>query len=111
MTSAEFEAELSAMGTFHQKLIPYAQHQNGRVERAIRTVSTRARTLLISSNLPPSYWCYATEYAVFLENVTRPYEKGALVTAYEKMFGHSPSVSFLHPFGCYAVARTESSRS
>eukprot|EP00961_Rhodomonas_salina_P059536 799617-Rhodomonas_salina.1 len=68
MTSAEFEAELSAMGTFHQKSIPYSQHQNGRAESAIRTVFTRARTLLISSNLPPSYWCYATEYAVFLEN-------------------------------------------
>eukprot|EP00961_Rhodomonas_salina_P206472 2787183-Rhodomonas_salina.1 len=91
MTSAEFEAELSAIGTFHQKLIPYAQHQNGLAESAIRTVSTRTHTLLISSNLPPSYWCYTTEYAVFLENVTRPYVKGVLVTAYEKMFGRSPS--------------------
>jgi hypothetical protein len=104
MTSKEFEDELLNAGTFHQKSVPHSQYQNGRAEAAIRTVSTRARALMTGAALPAKYWCYAMEYAAFLENTTKPYLQGSCLTPYEKFFGKAPAASFLRPFGCFAVA-------
>ena len=103
MTSTAFEATLAAEGTFHQKSVPYSQYQNGRAEAAIRTVSTRARTLLMHSGLPAAYWDYSVEYAAFLENVARPFMRGSLFTPYEKFYGKPPATGLIKPFGCYCV--------
>mmetsp|Transcript_62040 Transcript_62040/g.128382 ORF Transcript_62040/g.128382 Transcript_62040/m.128382 type:complete len:237 (-) Transcript_62040:2605-3315(-) len=90
MTSETFEAQLAAEGTFHQKSVAYSQYQNGRAESAIRTVSTRARTLLMHSGVHARYWDYAVEYATFLENVARPHTRGSLLTPYQVFHGSGP---------------------
>jgi len=110
MTSADFEQSLLHDQTFHQKSVPYSQFQNGRAEAAIRTVSTRARTLMADSALPAKYWDYAMEAAAHLENTTQPHAPGSTATAYERFHGRAPAGGFLRPFGCYAVAHLGKSR-
>eukprot|EP00961_Rhodomonas_salina_P074184 997039-Rhodomonas_salina.1 len=84
MMSADFEQSLLHDQTFHQKSVPYSQFQNGHAEAAIRTVSTRARTLMADSALPAKYWDYAMEAAAHLENTTQQHAPGSTATAYER---------------------------
>ena len=46
--------------------IPRRQYQNGRIERAVRTILETARSLLIQANLPKSFWMLAINVQLML---------------------------------------------
>lgn len=58
-TSATFEAQLAADGVRHETTSPYTPQQNGVAERMNQTLTTTATTVLIESELPPSFWVEA----------------------------------------------------
>jgi len=69
------------------------------VERKNRTLVDIARTLLIDSNLPKSFWteavntaCYVTNHCLirFLLNKT----------PYELLYNRKPKLNYLRDFGC-----------
>ncbi|CAX40176.1 transposon polyprotein integrase, putative [Candida dubliniensis CD36] len=90
-------------GIRHERTIPYNSHQNGKAERAIRSIMDKSRTLLCQSGLPSTFWCYSTIMAAHLLNIT-PSEVLNYQTSYEKWYGSAPKYSKLHPFGSTAYA-------
>lgn len=50
---------LTKRGIHVQQTAAYAHQQNGKAERYVRTIEDGMRTLVASSDLPPSFWTYA----------------------------------------------------
>ncbi|GJT55718.1 putative ribonuclease H-like domain-containing protein [Tanacetum coccineum] len=76
--------------------------QNGVAERMNRTLIEAARTMLVDSLLPTTFWAEAVKTACYIFNrvrVTKPQNK----TPYELLFGHKPIISYIRPFGCHVT--------
>ncbi|GJW59384.1 ribonuclease H-like domain-containing protein [Tanacetum coccineum] len=64
-----------------------------------RTLIEAARTMLVDSKLPTTFWAEAVNTACYVQNrvlVVKPYNK----TPYELFHGKTPTLSFMRPFGC-----------
>nr|GEW86759.1 hypothetical protein [Tanacetum cinerariifolium] len=73
--------------------------QNRVAKRRNRTLIEAARTMLVDSKLPTTFWAEAVNIACYVQNrvlVTKPQNK----TPYELFHGRPPAISFLRPFGC-----------
>ncbi|GJY82125.1 putative ribonuclease H-like domain-containing protein [Tanacetum coccineum] len=73
--------------------------QNGVVEIKNMTLIEAARTMLVDSLLPTTFWAEAVSTACYVQNrvlVTKPHNK----TPYELLLGRPPSISFMIPFRC-----------
>ncbi|GJR94486.1 putative ribonuclease H-like domain-containing protein [Tanacetum coccineum] len=73
--------------------------QNGVAERKNRTLIEAARTMLVDSKLPTTFWAEAVNTACYVQNrvlVIKPHNK----TPYELFLGRKPALSFMRPFGC-----------
>ncbi|GJV38810.1 putative ribonuclease H-like domain-containing protein [Tanacetum coccineum] len=73
--------------------------QNGVAERKNRTLIEAARTMLVDSNLPTTFWAEAVNTACYVLNrvlVIKPHNK----TPYELIRGRTPLIDFMKPFGC-----------
>jgi histone deacetylase 1/2 len=81
---------------------PYTSAQNGKAERAIRTVNDVARTLLFQSSMPPSYWAEVVAAATYLVNV-RPSQSINLAIPYHRLYNTYPDYSRLRVFGCLCL--------
>jgi hypothetical protein len=69
--------------------VPYTPKQNGIAERLNRTIVDKARCMLLSSNLPKSFWTEAVTTATFLINGS-PTVALENCTPAEKWFGFKP---------------------
>ncbi|GKA99715.1 putative ribonuclease H-like domain-containing protein, partial [Tanacetum coccineum] len=73
--------------------------QNGVAERRNRTLIEAARTMLVDSKLPTTFWAEAVNTACYVLNrvlVIKPHTK----TPYELIRGRTPLIDFMKPFGC-----------
>ncbi|GKA35972.1 putative ribonuclease H-like domain-containing protein, partial [Tanacetum coccineum] len=73
--------------------------QNGVAERKNRTLIEAARTMLVDSKLPTTFWAEAVNTACYVLNrvlVIKPHNK----TPYELIHGRPPLIDFMKPFGC-----------
>ncbi|GJZ57440.1 putative ribonuclease H-like domain-containing protein, partial [Tanacetum coccineum] len=73
--------------------------QNGVVERSNRTLIDVARTMLVDSKLPTTFWAKAVNTACYVLNrvlVIKPHTK----TPYELIHGRTLLIDFMKPFGC-----------
>ncbi|GKF09546.1 ribonuclease H-like domain-containing protein, partial [Tanacetum coccineum] len=71
-------------------------------ERMNMTLIEAARTMLVDSLLPTTFWAEAISIACYIFNrvrVTKPQNK----TPYELLFGHKPIISYIRPFGCHVT--------
>ena len=83
--------------------VPETPEQNGVAERYNRTVVKTARSLLIESNLPKSYWLRAVDTAAYIRN---PVEKDKTAKSpYEKFWARKPKTGHLKFFGCLAYVK------
>ncbi|GJU38919.1 putative ribonuclease H-like domain-containing protein [Tanacetum coccineum] len=76
--------------------------QNGVVERRNMTLIEAARTMLVDSKLPTTFWAEAVSTACYVQNrvlVVKPHNK----TPYELFSGFKPALSFMGPFGCHVT--------
>ncbi|GJY16695.1 ribonuclease H-like domain-containing protein [Tanacetum coccineum] len=74
--------------------------QNGVDERRNMTLIVAARTMLVDSKLPTTFWAKEVNTAFYVHNrvlVVKPYNK----TPYELFRGRTPALSFMRPFGCH----------
>nr|GFB50682.1 ribonuclease H-like domain-containing protein [Tanacetum cinerariifolium]GFB50741.1 ribonuclease H-like domain-containing protein [Tanacetum cinerariifolium] len=72
--------------------------QNGVVERRNRTLIEAAKTMLVDSKLPTTFWAEAVNTTCYVLNralVTKPHNK----TPYELIRGRPPLIDFIKPFG------------
>nr|GEU51778.1 putative reverse transcriptase domain-containing protein [Tanacetum cinerariifolium] len=73
--------------------------QNGIAKKKNMTLIKAAKTMLVDSLLPISFWAEAVNTACYVQNkvlVTKPQNK----TLYELLHGRTPSIDFMRPFGC-----------
>nr|GEV75290.1 ribonuclease H-like domain-containing protein [Tanacetum cinerariifolium] len=73
--------------------------QNGVAERRKRKLIEAARTMLVDSKLPTTFWAEVVNTACYVLNralVTKPHNK----TPYELICGRPPLIDFMKPFGC-----------
>nr|GEU67449.1 retrovirus-related Pol polyprotein from transposon TNT 1-94 [Tanacetum cinerariifolium] len=76
--------------------------QNEVAERRNRTLIEAARTMLVYSKLPTTFWAEAVNTACYVLNralVTKPHNK----TPYELIRGRPPLIDFMKPFGCHVT--------
>jgi hypothetical protein len=95
-------------GAVHQKTVPYAHQQNGKVERLNRTLQERARAMLHASGLPTEYWGEALLTANYVRNLSAVSNLDK--TPYEAMHGVKPDISHLRVFGCKCFIYTPKSK-
>ena len=91
-----------AKGIGHNFSAPHTPQQNGVVERMNRTLEGMARTMLLCSGLPKSFWAEAVNTACYTHN--RAMIRSILnKTPYELLRGRKPNISHLRCFGakCY----------
>ncbi|GKA29904.1 putative ribonuclease H-like domain-containing protein [Tanacetum coccineum] len=73
--------------------------KNGVAERRNRTLIEAARTMLVDSKLPTTFWAEVVNTACYVLNrvlVIKPHNK----TPYELIRGRTPLIDFMKPFGC-----------
>ncbi|GJU90881.1 putative ribonuclease H-like domain-containing protein [Tanacetum coccineum] len=73
--------------------------QNGVAERKNRTLIEAARTMLVDSKLPTTFWAKAVNTACYVLKrvlIIKPHNK----TPYELIRGRPPLIDFMKPFGC-----------
>ena len=100
-TSREFESYLKAEGVRHELNIPKNPEQNGVAEHMNRTLVETARSMLVNSNLPCTFWAEALSTATYLRNRS-PTKAVSRMTPYEAWTGRKPQVGGLRIFGCQA---------
>ncbi|GKA11417.1 putative ribonuclease H-like domain-containing protein [Tanacetum coccineum] len=78
--------------------------QNGVAERRNRTLIEAARTMLVDSKLPTTFWVEPVNTTCYVLNrvlVTKPHNK----TPYELIRGRTPLIDFMKPFGYSVVSK------
>jgi hypothetical protein len=83
---------------------PYSPQFGGIYERQNQTLADMVRCMLLQSNLPDSFWCYAFEHAVFLKN--RVIHSKTKEIPYSIWTGRPPNFSRLFVFGCLCFVHT-----
>lgn len=107
--SHKFQNYLSENGIKFECTVGYAPEQNGIAERKNRTLVEAARTMLISSSLPKSFWAEA------INNANQTFNRLPIgefnKTPHEKLFNQPPKFDF-HEFGCevFVMIPTEKRR-
>ena len=84
-------------GIIHQRSVAYTPQQNGKAERANRTIVERARSMLADAGLPKTFWAEAANTAVYLIN--RSPTKSQEVTPEEAWSNVKPDLFHLRIFG------------
>lgn len=95
---------LDSNAILHRTTVAYTPQQNGRAERANRTIIEGVRTLLNSTKLPEQMWAEAANTVVYTNNrLLSPRNKDK--TRFELYFKRVPDVSNLRVFGQRAIVR------
>lgn len=91
----------AAAGIGWERTVPYDSRQNGKVERANRTLRERMQACLLASKLQYGLWPEALEFSTMALNTT-PSESGEIPL--QAFLGVDPAriTRFLQPFGCLA---------
>jgi len=101
----QFAKALQDAGIERQLASPYTHQQNGKAERAIRTLQGHALAMLEAVRLPLNLWGEAVVTAAYLWNRTESKSLPAGVTPYEIFNHHKPDLSHLKVFGSLCWAR------
>lgn len=106
----ELDSWLSERGIVHETSATYTPEQNGRAERANRTVVEGIRTLLSSINflegeVKDKLWAKAAHNFVYCSNFLLAPSSDK--TRHELLFGTKPDVSHLRWFGQKVMARLQ----
>lgn len=100
----ELYSWLTKRGTLHTTTATYTPEQNGKAERANRTIIEGVRTLLRSSQLPEGLWAEAANTVVYTTNRLLS-SKNKSKTRFELFTKEKPDVSNLRKFGQQAIVR------
>ena len=96
----EFLNLLGESAISYEPAPPYSQHKNGVAERMIQTINTRARCMLIDSDLTSRFWAEAVRTAVYLHRRTPTNSLPDTKSPFEILYGTRPQLHHLRRFGC-----------
>ena len=103
--STEFTKALEEVGIEQQLAAPYAHQQNGKAERAMRTLKGRSLAMLEAAGLPSTLWGEAVLTAAYLWNRTKSAALPPGKTPYKMVNNRKPDLSHLRVFGSWCWAR------
>nr|KYP40999.1 Retrovirus-related Pol polyprotein from transposon TNT 1-94 [Cajanus cajan] len=95
----------ASKGIIHQLSCVETPQQNGVVERKHQHILNIARSLLLQSHLPLSYWCFAVKHAVMIINILPSYKLHNLSPS-NIFYNKEPDISHLRVFGSLCFAST-----
>lgn len=90
---------LNSNGISHYTTPPHTPELNGTAERRHRHIVETGRALLHHSNLPPQFWSFAFQTAVYLIN-RLPTPNLNMQSPFQLLFKNTPNYHHLHAFGC-----------
>nr|GEV04318.1 putative ribonuclease H-like domain-containing protein [Tanacetum cinerariifolium] len=99
MMNSMFDFRDRGEGIIRPYSVARTPQQNGVDERRNRTLIKAARTILLDSKLPTTFWAEAVNTACYVQKkvlVVKPHNKNP----YELFHGRTPALSFMRPFGC-----------
>ncbi|SCZ99308.1 BZ3500_MvSof-1268-A1-R1_Chr7-2g09478 [Microbotryum saponariae] len=99
--STAFNGYCVARGIRRELTIPYTPEQNGRAERANRSIVEGTLALLSHSGLPRSCWDEAAMCYIHAKNLSPHAALGGAIPN-SRWSGHTPGVGGLRAFGCRA---------
>lgn len=102
--NARMNEYLKQRGIVMENSAPYTPQQNGKAERANRTIFECARTMLRATDLPKNLWAEAVSTAVYILNRTTHSSRKNLKTPYEVWTGRKPNLQHVRIFGTTAYA-------
>lgn len=100
-TNKLFQNYLRQNGIVHQKTNPYTPEQNGVAERNNRSITEKARCMLLEAQLQKEFWAEAVYYAVYLLN--RSPSSGTTMTSLQYWTDEKPNLSNVRIFGTKAM--------
>jgi hypothetical protein len=89
---------LGTFGISYEPAPPYMQHKNGTAECMIRTINTKARCMLLDSNLPMRLWAEAVHTACYLHQRTPNSSLPDLISPFKALTGTKPKLHHLRHF-------------
>jgi hypothetical protein len=93
-----FEIYLNKLGIIHNTTPAYTKEPNGLIERINKTLMTKVRLLISTSNLPSYLWGEALYTAVYLYNRT-PHKSLDYNTPFEVYFQNKEYITHLYTWG------------
>ena len=99
--TTKFIEKLEKMGIISIQSAPHTPQQQGRAERFNRTIMDKAESMRHHASLPPSWWEFAVDHAVYVYNRT-PMRRINWKTPYELINGQKPDIKYLRVLGCAA---------
>jgi transposase InsO family protein len=99
----ELKTYLDGKGIIAELALPYHHYQNGVIERFNRTVAAMARTILLNSTLPKTFWIYAFIWAAHTLNRI-PNKASGKITPLEAFLWHKPQFGIFRVFGSIGYA-------
>ena len=93
----------SRNGITIEKVPTYMKEPNGKIERAGKEISTKARCIGIAANLPQDLWPETIVAAAYILNRTPLFRTG--MTPFEALYGTKPRLNHLYVYGCRAYLK------
>ena len=103
--SDAFNDYIRKHGIERQRSCPYSHQQNGKAERAIRTIEGRVLAMIAAVGAPMNLWGEAALTAAYLWNRTPSRTLPPGVTPFEMVHGRKPDISHLRVWGSRCFAR------
>jgi len=99
-SNSVFLGLLGEKGITFEPSPPYTQHKNGTAERMIRTLNTKARSMMWDANVPIKFWPEAIRTACYLHRRSPTSSLSGNRSPYEALYGTAPQIEHLRRFGC-----------
>lgn len=97
--SNEFKEFCIEKGITYHLTVPYTPDQNGVAERMMRTITEKARSMVIGAKLDKVFWGEAVLTATYLINLTPTKAISLNKTPYEMWHNRKPKLHYLRVFG------------
>ncbi len=97
---------------FKRTSIAYHHYSNGWIERTVRTILDKARTIMLIYDCPLRFWKEAIDTAIYLYYLT-PNKSLNWITPWEMVYDEKPDISHLVPFyapGLVFIAKEDVNR-
>jgi hypothetical protein len=99
-------------GITHTFSTSHTPTQNPFAERKNRSVQEAAQSIILSSNIPPTFWSYAVRYVVYIQN-TLPHAGNMYTTPHSMLHDtpfHMSDLRHIKIFGCEVFAHVPKAR-
>jgi hypothetical protein len=95
---AAFDKWCASQGILRERSVAYTPQQNGRAERFNRTITQKARAMLLHAGFSKRFWADTFMTATVVYNVSPRLKQSA--TPHELFWGQRPDLSHVKTFDC-----------